>query len=69
MNILIVLSSQDPEIKWNALRLGNFMLNEGDEVTLFLNGPAVGLLDGDSPPFPIAEQAKLFTLSEGRLAA
>lgn len=33
MNILIVLSSQDPEIKWNALRLGNFMLNEGDEVT------------------------------------
>lgn len=69
MNILIVLSSQSPEIKWNALRLGNFMLNEGDDVTVFLNGPAASLLEGDSTDFPIAGQAKLFTLSEGRLAA
>jgi uncharacterized protein involved in oxidation of intracellular sulfur len=69
MQILIVLSSQDPEIKWNAVRFGNFLLNEGDEVTIFLNGSAVDLLAGDSQQFPIAEQAKLFTLSEGVLAA
>jgi uncharacterized protein involved in oxidation of intracellular sulfur len=69
MQILIVLSSQDPEIKWNAVRFGNFLLNEGDEVTIFLNGSAVDLLSGDSQQFPIAEQAKLFTLSEGVLAA
>ena len=67
MQILIILSSPDPEIKWNAVRFGNHLLNEGDEVTIFLNGPAVDLLQGDSDQFPIAEQAKLFTLSEGVL--
>ena len=69
MQILIVLSNPDPEIKWNAVRFGNFLLNEGEDVTLFLNGPAVDLMAGDSPQFPIAEQTKLFGLSEGVLAA
>ncbi|QJB58297.1 sulfur reduction protein DsrE [Pseudodesulfovibrio sp. zrk46] len=69
MQILITLSSTDPEIKWNAVRYGNFLLNAGEEVTIFLNGPAVNLLEGDSPDFPIAEQAKIFTLSEGLLHA
>lgn len=69
MQILMVLSSNDPEIKWNALRFGNFLLNEGEEVTVFLNGPAVDLYKGDSDQFPLAEQAKLFVLSEGALAA
>ena len=69
MRVLIVLSSGDPEIKWNAVRFGNFLLNERDEVAIFLNGPAVDLFQGDSEQFPIAEQAKLFTLSEGALTA
>ena len=63
--MLIILSSPDPEIKWNALRFGNFLLNEGEEATIFLNGPAVDLYEGDSPQFPLAEQAKLFALSDG----
>ncbi len=69
MQILIVLSSADPEIKWNAVRLGNFLLNKGEEVTIFLNGPAVDLAAGDSDRFPIASEAKLFGLSDGKLAA
>ncbi len=69
MQILIILSSNDPEIKWNAVRFGNFLLTEGEEVTIFLNGPAVNLYAGDSPAFPIAEQVKLFSLSDGVLAA
>ena len=69
MQILIVLSSPDPEIKWNAVRFGNFLLTEGEDVTIFLNGPAVNLYAGESPAFPIAEQAKLFDLSEGVLVA
>ena len=69
MQILIILSSSDPEIKWNAVRFGNFLLNEGEEVSIFLNGPAVDLYAGDGERFPIAEQAKLFALSEGALAA
>ncbi len=69
MQILLVLSSPDPEIKWNAVRFGNFLLTEGEDVTLFLNGPAVDLYADDSQTFPIAEQAKLFALSEGVLVA
>jgi len=69
MQILIILSSNSPEIKWNAVRFGNFMLNAGEEVTIFLNGPGVDLYDGDSEQFPISEEAKLFALSEGMLAA
>lgn len=69
MQVLIVLSNSDPELKWNAVRFGNFLLNEGEEVTLFLNGRAVDLYDGDSEQFPIVEQAKLFALSDGVLVA
>ncbi|NCC26349.1 MAG: sulfur reduction protein DsrE [Deltaproteobacteria bacterium] len=69
MQILIVLSSSDPEIKWNAVRFGNFLLNEGEDVTIFLNGGGVDLYHGDSERYPIAEQAKLFALSEGVLTA
>lgn len=69
MKVLLVISSSDPEIKWNAVRLGNFLLNANEDVTIFLNGPAVDLLAGESQQFPIAEQAKIFTLSEGVLAA
>ena len=69
MNALIVLSSNTPEIKWNAMRFGNFLLEQGDEVTVFLNGPAVALAEGETDMFNIAQQAKIFTLSEGVLAA
>ena len=69
MQILMVLSNPDPEIKWNAVRWGNFLLNQGEEVTIFLNGPAVDLMQGDSQQFPIAQEAKVFALSEGVLVA
>jgi uncharacterized protein involved in oxidation of intracellular sulfur len=69
MQILITLSSNDPEVKWNAVRFGNFLLNEGEDVTLFLNAGAVDLYAGNSEVFPIAEQAKMFALSEGVLVA
>ncbi len=69
MQILMVLSNPDPEIKWNTVRWGNFLLNQGEEVTIFLNGPAVDLMEGDSEELPIAQEAKVFTLSEGVLVA
>jgi len=67
MNVLLILSNSDPEIKWNAVRFGNVLLEAGEDVTLFLNGPAVELCQGDSPAFPLKELSKLFTLSEGTL--
>ncbi len=69
MQVLIVLSNPDPEIKWNALRFANVLLNAGEEVTVFLNRPASDVHAGDSPQFPIREKVKLFGLSEGQLHA
>ncbi|MDL2269870.1 sulfur reduction protein DsrE [Desulfosarcina sp. OttesenSCG-928-G17] len=63
------MSTSDPEIKWNAVRLGNVLLNGGDDVNIFLNGAGVDLYAGDSETFPIRELAKIFSLSEGVLGA
>lgn len=69
MQILIIISTDNPEVQWNAFRFGNLALEEGDEVSIFLNGPAVAFAKGDSLQYPLLEQAKLFGLSEGNLAA
>ncbi len=69
MQILVIISSDSPEIQWNAFRFGNLALEQGDEVSIFLNGPAVNFAKGDSLQYPLLEQAKLFKLSEGNLAA
>jgi uncharacterized protein involved in oxidation of intracellular sulfur len=69
MQILIIISTDSPEIQWNAFRFGNMALEEGDEVSIFLNGPAVAFAKGNSPQYPLLELAKVFRLSEGNLAA
>ena len=69
MQILLILSS--PQFPGNQMECRKdwptYILNEGDEVTIFLNGPAVDLLQGNSETVPLAGQDKLFTLSEGVL--
>ncbi len=69
MNILLMINGNNPEITWNAVRFGNVLLDEGHDVSVFLNGPGVDIYNGDSELFPIREQAKLFSLSEGMLLA
>jgi uncharacterized protein involved in oxidation of intracellular sulfur len=69
MNVALIVSSQVPEVQWNAFRLANLMLNEDDEVTIFLNGPAVDFRQGDSLQYPLNLLAKTFVLSEGTLLA
>ncbi len=69
MNIALVACSDNPEILWNCFRLGNLMLEQMDEVTIFLDGPSVNYAHLSSEKYPIHTQAKLFTLSEGVLHA
>ncbi|MDL2316578.1 DsrE family protein [Desulfovibrio sp. OttesenSCG-928-A18] len=69
MNVLLMINSDVPEIKWNVVRFGTVLLDEGHEVTIFLNGPGAGLYEGDSKVFPIRELTKTFCLSEGTLLA
>lgn len=69
MNMALIACSDNPEIIWNCFRLGNLMLEQMDEVTIFLDGPSVNYASRSSEKYPISEQAKLFTLSEGVLQA
>lgn len=69
MNILLMINSNDPELKWNAVRFGNVLLEGGDDVSIFLNGPAAAWYEGNSEALPIKELTKIFCLSEGALCA
>ena len=69
MNFAIIACSGNPEILWNCFRMGNLMLEQMDEVTIFLDGPSVNYASLSSKKYPIQDQAKLFSLSEGVLQA
>jgi uncharacterized protein involved in oxidation of intracellular sulfur len=69
MRIALMACSGNPEVLWNAFRMGNLMLEKMDDVTIFLNGPSVDYASLDSTEYPINELAKVFTLSEGTLLA
>jgi uncharacterized protein involved in oxidation of intracellular sulfur len=60
MNFILIACNDNPEILWNVFRLGNLMLEEGDDVTIFLNGPSVTYNALTSKDFPISDLAKLF---------
>lgn len=69
MKILFIITQNIPEVIWNCFRLANIMLEEMDDVIIFLNGPSVNYESLDSELFPIKNLAKTFTLSEGQLLA
>ncbi len=69
MKITMMICQDTPEVIWNAFRLGNMMLEGMEEVSIFLNGPAVRFEASDSEQFPLKELARVFTLSEGQLFA
>ena len=64
MKLTIIISTTNPETNWNAFRLANFALKQGDEVRIFLVGQGVEYESGSSEKFNIQEQAKEFLLSE-----
>jgi|SRR3989344_3018285 len=69
MKIGIVISQNDPETVWNALRLANLAVNKGDIVSMFLTGKGVEYEQLSSPKFNIKEQAGKFLESGGKITA
>ena len=63
MKIAIIISTNNIETNWNALRLANFAIKQGDEVKIFLIGQGVEYESGNSDKFNIQEQVKEFLLS------
>ena len=69
MKLGIVIYSNDAETVWNAFRLANFSLKEGDAVKVFLIAKGVEYEKLDSEKFGIKELAKSFLEKNGGIFA
>jgi len=69
MKVGIILSQTDPETVFNALRLANYSLNQGDTVKIFLVGKGVELEKVSDAKFPINERVQAVVEGGGRFLA
>ena len=60
MKVLIIISSQDGETIYNAMRLANVGLKKGDEVSVFMLGKGVLFQQAGSDQFNVMEQVNQF---------
>lgn len=63
MKLAIILSTKHVEINWNAFRLGNLALKNGDTVSVFLIGEGVEYLKFSNNKFDIQKQVDIFLKS------
>lgn len=69
MKLGIVIYSDDAETVWNAFRLANFALKQGDEVRAFLLSKGVECMGLDTENFKVTEQAEAFVANGGKILA
>ncbi|MCD4778922.1 MAG: DsrE family protein [Candidatus Omnitrophica bacterium] len=69
MKIGVIISSNDVETCWNALRYGNFALGQDDEVKVFFMGKGVEYQEISTDKFNTVEQAEKFIQSGGKVYA
>ena len=69
MKIGIVIYSNDPETVWNAFRFGNFALEAGDEVSVFLLGKGVECESLGTERFDVREEMQRFITNGGSILA
>lgn len=69
MKIGVIISSNDAETCWNALRYANFALGQKDDVKIFFMGKGVEYQKISTDKFNTVEQAEKFMQSGGRILA
>lgn len=69
MRIGVIISSNDAETCWNAIRYANFALGQKDEVKIFFMGKGVEYQKVSIEKFNTVEQADNFLKSGGRIYA
>lgn len=69
MKIGVIISSNDAETSWNALRYANFALGQKDEVKVFLTGKGVEYQSISTDKFNTVEQAEKFMQGCGKILA
>ncbi|KKS90245.1 MAG: hypothetical protein UV63_C0004G0041 [Microgenomates group bacterium GW2011_GWC1_43_11] len=60
MKLAIILSTNNAETNWNAFRLSNLALKNGDNVSIFLLGEGVEYLKFSNEKFDIQKQVDMF---------
>ena len=63
MKLSIIISQTQPETVWNAFRLANFSIKQGDTVKIFLIGEGVEYEAVSSEKYNIKEQTAEFLKS------
>ena len=69
MKIGVIISTNDPEVVWNAFRFGNTALKEGHEIKIFLINKGVETEDIKSKEFNIKEQISSLIKDKGQILA
>ncbi|MFA5005342.1 MAG: DsrE family protein [Candidatus Omnitrophota bacterium] len=69
MKIGVIISSNDAETCWNALRYANFAVGQKDEVKVFFMGKGVEYQKISTDKLNTVEQADKFLKSGGRIYA
>ncbi len=69
MKLGIIISTNDAETCWNALRYANFAVGQQDEVRVFLMGKGVEYERVATARFKTVEQGEKFLKSGGRIYA
>ena len=69
MKIGVVISSNDAETCWNAIRYANFALGQKDEVKIFFMGKGVEYQKVSTEKFNTIEQAEKFMQAGGKIYA
>ncbi len=69
MKLGIVISTTEPEMVWNAFRLGNLSLKEGHGVKVFLLNKGVEIEDIESDKYDVKEQTDSFIANKGQMLA
>src|SRR3989338_11017859 len=69
MKIGVIVSTNDSETCWNALRYANFCLGQKDAVKVFFMGKGVEYQKGSTDQFNTVGQAEKFLKAGGRVYA
>ncbi len=69
MKIGVIISSNDAETCWNAIRFANFSLSQGDSVKIFFMGKGVEFQKISTDKFNTLEQAEEFANNNGEIYA
>jgi uncharacterized protein involved in oxidation of intracellular sulfur len=61
MKVLFIISTDDAETSYNAMRLANVAVRKGDEVSVFMLGKGVLYEQSSNDQFNVIEQVNQYT--------